>query len=64
MSGITKAIIWGAIIIIFAIVAAMGPVENDTARTMLIILPVLAWSTISGQRSCRLSLNDRKENRA
>ncbi len=64
MSRITKAIVWGAVIITFAIVSAMGLVENDTARTMLIILPVLAWATISGQRSCRLSLNERKENRA
>ena len=60
MSTITKAIIWAAAIIIFAVVAAVGLVANDTARTMLIILPVLAWATISGQRSCRLCLHSRK----
>lgn len=64
MSTVTKAIIWAAAIIIFAILAATGLVEEDMARTMLIILPILAWTTISGQWSCRLCLRNRKENGA
>ncbi|MDE1467266.1 hypothetical protein [Aurantiacibacter sp. D1-12] len=52
MSDIQNALVWGAAIIVFALLAVSGPIESDVAQTMLIILPVLAWSTLGAKRSC------------
>ncbi len=52
MDTITKSLIWAGAIIIFALIAAFGGIASDTAQTMMIILPVLAWSMI-GTRDCR-----------
>ncbi|WP_340587464.1 hypothetical protein [Erythrobacter alti] len=52
MHPITKALVWAGAIILFALLAASGLVENETARTMLIILPVLAWTTLGNARGC------------
>lgn len=51
MDTITKSLIWAGAIIIFALIAAFGGIESDTAQTMLIILPIVAWASI-GQRGC------------
>ena len=51
MTQIAKALIWAAAIILFAIASASGLVESETARTMMIVLPILAWAAIGG-KSC------------
>ncbi|MBH5321076.1 hypothetical protein [Aurantiacibacter sediminis] len=52
MSTIQKSLLWAAAIIIFALIGAFGPVENDTFKSMFFMLPVLAWATIGQRRSC------------
>ena len=49
MNRIHHALLWAAVIMIFALAVAFGLVEEEPARTMFIVLPVLAWATISAR---------------
>ncbi len=52
MNTIHAALVWSAAIVVFALIAVSGAIESDTAQTMLIILPVLAWSTLGAKKAC------------
>ncbi|RPF71799.1 hypothetical protein [Aurantiacibacter spongiae] len=54
MTTIRKALPWAAAMILLALGVRAGIVDRDAARTMFVILPALAWISISG-RSCRPS---------
>lgn len=61
MKPIPNALIWASVIILFALIAVSGPIESETAKYMMIMLPVLAWTTLGnstakseGCKPCRL----------
>ena len=49
MSKITKALIWAAIIIGLAVANIFEFVADDTAQTLFIVLPLVAWMSIAGR---------------
>ena len=53
MKPVTNALIWASAIILFALMAVAAPIESETARFMLIMLPVLAWTTLGNVRPCK-----------
>ena len=52
MSYTQQSLLWAAAIIAFGLFGAFGPIENEFARNMLWLLPVLGWSIFGQQRSC------------
>ena len=48
MKSLNAALAWASAIILFALLAATGPIESETAQFMVIMLPVLAWTTMGG----------------
>ncbi|QZH76088.1 MAG: hypothetical protein JY451_05890 [Erythrobacter sp.] len=52
MTTAAKALIWSAVIALYALAAATGWLDEDVARTMFIVLPVLMWTSIRASRGC------------
>lgn len=53
MKPLTNALVWASAIILFALLATSGPIDSETAQTMLIMLPVLAWATMGQATRCK-----------
>lgn len=47
MTRIQQALLWATAILAMAIAARFGAIERDLATTLLIVLPPLAWLSIS-----------------
>ncbi len=52
MSKIIQSLIWALVIVIVAVANGAGWIENDAARTMLIVLPLLAFLATMRSRGC------------
>jgi hypothetical protein len=53
MTKTVQALIWAfVIIIIMAVAARFGAIERDVATTLLIVMPALAWLSISRRGAC------------
>ncbi|MEO6432993.1 MAG: hypothetical protein ABIO29_03315 [Sphingomicrobium sp.] len=52
MTAIVMAMFWAAAMFLLAILARVGLADRDTVQLLLMIMPILAWTTISGLR-CR-----------
>lgn len=53
MNNIIKALGWAALIIAVAFAGRAELFSQDMARTLVIVLPILAVITITNSRSCR-----------
>ena len=53
-----SAICWAAAIILLALSARHGWVEREAADLLLMILPMIAFVTLLGNRDCRLNARD------
>ena len=58
MSREITAICWAAAILLLAGAVATGVVASEDAKTFFIVLPAIAWLSISQQRCCPLSKGD------
>lgn len=47
MTNIQLALIWAFVILIMAVAARFGVIERDVATTLLIVMPALAWLSIT-----------------
>ncbi|NCP11638.1 MAG: hypothetical protein GW859_06740 [Sphingomonadales bacterium] len=52
MTKTVQALIWAFVIIIMAVAARFGAIERDVATTLLIVMPALAWLSISRRGAC------------
>jgi hypothetical protein len=52
MCQILKGCSWAAAFLFVAVGNASGLIADDSARTMFIVLPLLAWLSISGSGNC------------
>ena len=59
MSTISKAICWALAIVLTALAGAVGLITEDSARTMLIVLPVLAMTSLTGRSDCLARMRSR-----
>ncbi len=54
MSDISKALHWAAAILLLALGNAAGLIDDKTAGTMFVVLPVMAVIALNRGRGCRL----------
>ena len=47
-----SALAWAAAILLVAFLRSLGAIEEDMARTLLIVLPVVAWLSPQGRLCC------------
>lgn len=47
MTKTQQALIWAFVILAMAVAARYGMIERDVATTLLIVMPALAWLSIS-----------------
>ncbi len=52
MTRIQKALLWGLAIFAVAVAGQLGLLDEDTAQTLLIVMPALAFIMISGRGCC------------
>jgi len=52
MSTYAKALLWGLVILAVAILGQAGVIAEDTTRTLLIVLPALAFVTLRSRSCC------------
>lgn len=52
MNEIFKAACWAVAFLLLGAANAAGLVEDESARTLFIVLPVVAWLSISGRGHC------------
>lgn len=52
MNNIIKALGWAALIMAVSVAGRAGLLAEDMTRTMILVLPVLAVLTLSGNRGC------------
>ncbi len=52
MSKVIQSLVWAFIIIAMAFASRLGWIEGDAARTMLIVLPLLAFLAITRSGGC------------
>ncbi len=55
MTKIQQALLWATAILAMAVASWFGAIERDVATTLIIVLPALAWLSISRSRAgaCR-----------
>jgi hypothetical protein len=54
MNTITKALCWAAAMLFLALGDRAGILEHGTVVTLITIIPVLAWMSITGRMGCSL----------
>ena len=54
MVRIRNALCWATVIILLAVAARVGVIDQGSATTLFIVLPIAAWMTLSGRTSCGL----------
>ncbi|MBO0748831.1 MAG: hypothetical protein J2O44_00160 [Porphyrobacter sp.] len=54
MTRITQAICWATAIGVAALASRFGVMDRGSATTLLIVLPVVAWTALTGRGSCAL----------
>ena len=47
-----SALAWAAAILLVAFLRSLGAIEEDMARTLLIVLPIVAWLSLQGRLCC------------
>lgn len=47
------ALCWAAAILLLAVAARSGAVDQDTAAFLLMVLPMIAFVTLLGRRDCQ-----------
>jgi len=52
MAGIRKAICWATVILVVGAAGRFGLIDEGSATTLLIVLPVIAWMALSGRGCC------------
>jgi|GEM_PF-2692145 len=52
MTKTARALAWATVILGLALATIFDFVSGDLARTLLIVLPLVAWMNISGQAGC------------
>lgn len=52
MNNISKALCWAAAMLFLALGDRAGILEHGTVVTLITILPLLAWMSISGRTCC------------
>lgn len=52
MQILTKAICWALALIVLAVLSRSGLIADDVVRTMLIVMPVVAVTTMFGANRC------------
>ena len=52
MNDISKALCWAAAMLFLALGDRAGILEHGTVVTLITILPLLAWMSISGRTCC------------
>ena len=56
MTRIKQALCWAFAIILLAVGVAVGLVDRDAAQTLFIVLPVVAWLSITGRMApCQIT---------
>ena len=53
MNSIPKALCWAAAMLFLALGDRAGVLEHGTVVTLITIIPILAWMSISGRMGCR-----------
>ena len=64
MKKTTRALIWAAVILGLAVASAYGFVGHDVAQTLLIVLPLIAWLSITDRKGCGPCGPGRREEQA
>ena len=54
MTRINKALCWGTVIIVTALASRFGVIDNGSATTLLIVLPIASWMALTGRACCPL----------
>jgi hypothetical protein len=54
MNTIAKALCWAAAMLLLALGDRAGILEHGTVVTLITIMPVLAWLSITGRMGCSL----------
>jgi hypothetical protein len=54
MNTLAKALCWAAAMLFLALGDRAGLLEHGTVVTLITIIPILAWLSITGRMSCRL----------
>ena len=52
MTTTSKALCWAAVMLFLALGDRAGVLEHGTVTTLITIIPVLAWMSISGRTGC------------
>ena len=52
MNTITKALCWAAAMLLLALGDHAGVLEHGTVVTLITIIPILAWMSITGRTCC------------
>ena len=52
MNKISKALCWAAAMLFLALGDRAGVLEHGTVVTLITIIPILAWMSISGRTCC------------
>jgi hypothetical protein len=52
MNTITKALCWAAAMLFLALGDRAGVLEHGTVVTLITIIPILAWMSITGRTCC------------
>lgn len=60
MTKIFQAVIWAAIMVVVALLVRKDSIDDGSATTLLIVIPLIAYMQISGCWGCRLGLGGRR----
>jgi hypothetical protein len=52
MNTCLNALLWAAVIMGVAAAGTWGEIDEDTTRTLLIVLPVAGWMAVSRRSGC------------
>lgn len=54
MNKMLHSFCWGAVLIAVAIASRYGTMDRGSAITLSIVLPLVAWMSLTGRASCSL----------
>ena len=56
MTRVNSAICWASVILMVALASRFGRIDEGSATTLLIVLPIAAWMALSGRGRGRCPL--------
>lgn len=54
------AVLWAFVLICVGLLARKGVIDEGSAKTLLIVIPLVAYMQLFGRRACRPCLGERQ----